>query len=181
MNIDFLYRNYIDDLYSYAISMGFDKQTSMDAIHDVFYKLCSNEKHLEKVIDVKFFMLRSLRNRLIDIQRAKKEYMGLTPETVIERMPFKIHISIEEQIIQTEEDEKNRSVVEQILNKLTDRQREIIYLRYMQELSYDEISTIMEISVSSCRKLIYKTLLKIRETNCSLLFILSISSIGSGY
>ena len=176
MNIDLLYRNYIDDLYSYAISMGFDKQTSMDAIHDVFYKLCSNEKLLENVIDAKFFILRSLRNRLIDIHRAKKEYTGLSSEEI----PFTIHITIEEQIIQNEDDERNRIKVEQILNKLTDRQKEIIYLRYMLELDYEKIAEMMQISVSSCRKLVYKTLLKLRDANCSLLFILSMATIGSG-
>ena len=169
MDIDLLYRNYIDDLYSYAISMGFDRQTSMDAIHDVFYKLCTNEKYLEKVNDMKFFMLRSLRNRLIDIHRAKKEYAGLSSEEI----PFTIHISVEEQIIQNEEDERNRIKVEQILDNLTDRQREIIYLRYMLELDYERIAEMMQISVSSSRKLVYKSLIKLRKANCTLFFIIN--------
>lgn len=34
--VDSLYKDYVDDLFSYALGFGFDKQTAMDAIHDVF-------------------------------------------------------------------------------------------------------------------------------------------------
>lgn len=35
--VDSLYKDYVDDLFSYALGFGFDKQTAMDAIHDVLY------------------------------------------------------------------------------------------------------------------------------------------------
>lgn len=38
-NISSTYKDHLDALYAYALHMGFDEQTAMDAIHDVFYKL----------------------------------------------------------------------------------------------------------------------------------------------
>ena len=34
-----LYNRYVDDLFSYGMSLGFQKETCKDAIQDTFYKL----------------------------------------------------------------------------------------------------------------------------------------------
>jgi len=36
------YNEYLDTLYAYALHLGFDEQTAMDAIHDVFYNYAFN-------------------------------------------------------------------------------------------------------------------------------------------
>lgn len=41
-HIAITYNQYLDSLYAYALHLGFDDHTCMDAIHDVFYKLCIN-------------------------------------------------------------------------------------------------------------------------------------------
>ena len=38
-NIALIYNKYVDDMYAYALFLGFKKDIIMDAIHDVFYKL----------------------------------------------------------------------------------------------------------------------------------------------
>ncbi|MDD4632380.1 MAG: sigma factor-like helix-turn-helix DNA-binding protein, partial [Proteiniphilum sp.] len=48
-------------------------------------------------------------------------------------------------------------------NALTDRQREIIYLRYVQEYDYKQIAELLQISVHGCRKLVSKAILSLRE------------------
>lgn len=170
INIDFFYRTYVDDLYSYARSMRFDQSTCMDAIHDVFYKICTSSKDLSEVKNIKHYLLRSLRNRLLDIYRTKKNNSDLSDEDMYNEIPFQTYITIEDEYILNEEDIHNKEIIQNILNGLTDRQREIIYLRYLQELDYTEISEIMQIPVHSCRKMISKTLMKIREGNIPLFF-----------
>jgi len=44
------YNEYLDTLYAYALHLGFDEQTAMDAIHDVFYKLCIQHSSLNEII-----------------------------------------------------------------------------------------------------------------------------------
>ena len=50
-----------------------------------------------------------------------------------------------------------------MLNSLTDRQREIIYLRYVQGYDYPQIAELLQISVHGCRKLVSKAILSLRE------------------
>lgn len=45
----------------------------------------------------------------------------------------------------------------------------------MQECSYEEIAEIMQISVPACRKLLYRTLLKLKHNNTLVLFYLLLS------
>ena len=46
--VDSLYKDYVDDLFSYALGFGFDKQAAMDAIHYVFCRVCIREKDVQR-------------------------------------------------------------------------------------------------------------------------------------
>jgi RNA polymerase sigma factor (sigma-70 family) len=168
--IDLLYKEHVNDLFSYAMSLGFDRETSMDAIHDVFYKICLTKDALGNVKNVRFYLLRMLKNRLLDLYKSKKRRPDISLNTAAEEIPFCIHITIEDEFIEHEEQEKNRLKVEQLLISLTDRQREIIYLRYMQGCDYEAISQIMCITIPACRKLFHKVLTKLRKDVLSLFF-----------
>ena len=50
-----------------------------------------------------------------------------------------------------------------MLDFLTPRQREIIYLRYIHEYDYKQISELLQISVHGCRKLVSKAILNLKE------------------
>lgn len=163
-SIDNLYRRYVHDLYSYALHLGFDSETSKDAIHDIFYKLCINEKQLDSVANVRYYLLCSLKNRLLDIYKQRKNMSQLPSDSTNQELPFTIHITIEDTLIQSEEEKKLKTIVGHMLQSLTSRQREIIYLRYTQECEYEEIALLMNISVHSCRKLIYKAITKLRSS-----------------
>jgi len=173
-NIASTYNEYLDTLYSYALHLGFDDPTAMDAIHDVFYKLCTHHSSLNEISNLKSYLFRSLRNRLIDIRRTNRENtipLALQDE-IQDIFPFQLHATIEDELIMKEDAEEIRQKVENVLNRLTNRQREIIYLRYIQEQSYEEIAEIMHISVESGRNLISKTLTKLKESTLTIALLL---------
>src|SRR5690554_5493365 len=124
------YSEYLDSLYSYALHLGFDDHTSMDAIHDVFYKLCTHHSSLDEIDNLKFYLFRSLRNRLIDLKRTNREFPGFSSaeEGMDEHLPFQLNVTIEDEFIMHEDSEEIRQKVANVLNRLTHRQREIIYL-----------------------------------------------------
>ncbi|MDD3061250.1 MAG: sigma-70 family RNA polymerase sigma factor, partial [Massilibacteroides sp.] len=177
-DIAVIYDKYLDILYSYALHLGFDEQTAMDAIHDVFYKLCINHSSLKEISNLKFYLFRSLRNRLIDIQRTNKEFTGIfqNQENTENNFRFQLHATVEDLLIQQEDAEEIRKKVEAVLNQLTARQREIIYLRYIQEYSYEEIAELLKISVAACRNLVSKSFHKLKTTSLQpVVFLLIIS------
>lgn len=163
------YNEYLDSLYSYALHLGFDDNTSMDAIHDVFYKLCTKHSSLDEINNLKFYLFRSLRNRLIDIKRTNKELYGIftTDEEFDDHPTFQLKVTVEDEFILKEDSEIIRKTVENVLSRLTNRQREILYLRYIQECSYEEISDIMQISVAASRNLVSKSIVRLRVASLS--------------
>lgn len=122
-----------------------------------------------------FYLLRALRNQLIDTYKLKRNYSEVLTGEITDELPYKIKITVEDEIIAAEEQAEVSQKVDEILSILTERQREIIYLRYMQECSYEEIAEIMQISVPACRKLLYRTLLKLKHNNTLVLFYLLLS------
>jgi RNA polymerase sigma factor (sigma-70 family) len=169
----------MDNLYSYALHLGFDAESAMDAIHDVFYKLCTNHSSLNEINNLKSYLFRSLRNRLIDMKRIDREVNLSTIEhnnnqieEYQEGLPFQLQVTIEDELIKEEDAEEIRQKVEDILSRLTDRQREIIYLRYIREQSYEEIAEIMQISVAACRNLISKSIARLKESSLTIALLL---------
>lgn len=172
-----IYNEYLDSLYSYALHLGFDEQVAMDAIHDVFYKFCTKHSSLYEITNLKFYLFRSLRNRLIDIRRKNKEFLGIPSEQQeagLVDMPFQLYVTIEDELINREDSEEIRQKIEKVLNKLSPRQCEIIYLRYIQEYTYEGIADLLQISVESCRNHVSKALAKLKESSLPIFLLLLI-------
>ena len=163
VDISSIYNQFGDAMYAYGRHLGFGEDTVMDAVHDVFYKVCIAPKTLESVSNLKFYLFRMLKNRLIDIHRGNREIAE--SDFTDDSLPFRLEVTIEDEIIEREDREEIVRQIERILAELTDRQREIIYLRYIHEYEYEEIAQLMQISVLSCRNLISKAMTKLKDTS----------------
>jgi len=156
-----LYKVYVRNLYSYGVSMGFSGDTCMDAIHDVFCKLYNlNNKKEAEIKNVKHYLFTSLKNRLLDIYKREKKLD--IPEDM-ETVPFNIEISILDSMIEKEDKEAIIKKVEILMSCLTSRQKEAIYLRYMQEMDYDEIASLLNMTPKSSKMLVYRAIGKMRD------------------
>lgn len=168
----FIYNKYVDVLLSYGIGLGFDREILKDAIHDVFVKLYSNREYLRGVKQLKFYLFRSLKNRLLDMMKSPANNLSCIDDY---ESNFQIKADILDEMI-AEEDRMNiRNKIKYMLSCLTSKQREIIYLRFIHELEYEEIAKLLNISVHASRKLVSRAINRIREEwllACFLLLLL---------
>lgn len=170
LDIESIYNRYVDDMFTYAVYLGFDKIIIMDAIQDVFCKFITDKINFGNIENIKFFLFRALKNKLFDFYRAKKDHLNI--DTINEKTTFDIKINIEDTLIKSEEQEDIKNKIESMLESLTNRQREIIYLRYVQEYEYTQIAELLNISVNSCRKLHSRAIQTLRENFTILISIL---------
>ena len=56
--IEKIYNQYIDDLLSYGIGLGFHRELIKDAIQDIFYKLYFKRNELKGVNNTKYYLFR---------------------------------------------------------------------------------------------------------------------------
>lgn len=157
----FIYNFYVNDLLSYGVSLGFDEDTCRDAVHDVFCKILIDKKKFLNVNNLTSYIFRAVRNYLFNIR--KKNYK--ISDSFSENIPFSIEITTLESLINREDSEKLKQTVEDLLNELTPRQREVIYLRYMQEMDYEDIAVLMGINYNSARRLVHRSIEHLRSIN----------------
>lgn len=169
-----IYNQYVDDLFTYGTNLGFDKEIVKDSIHDVFVKMALEDNALSNVMNIKYYLLKSLKNRLLDIYKSDRKKISLDKINIDNELQFNIDVNVEDLIIEEEDRIDIKQNIENMLNILTDRQREIIYLRYVQEYSYEQISELLEISVHGCRKLMSRAISTLREKFIYLMAILII-------
>ena len=125
-------------------------------------------------------MFRSFRNHLFNIQKRQNR---LSSDFMFEKNTFTTEITILDTIINEEENQKLKNLVEELLKELTPRQREAIYLRYMQEMDYEEIALLLNMNANSTRRLVSRGIENLRnkalngdnESFTVLLFVLLIS------
>lgn len=167
-----IYNQHVNDLFTYGCHLGFEGETVKDAIHDVFVKITIDSSNLDNISNLKFYLFRALKNRLLDIHKSKKEHIDLENIDPSREIPFKIEVNVEELMIEEEEKAEIKTGIEQMLSTLTDRQREIIYLRYVQDYDYPQIAELLQISIHGCRKLVSKAILSLREKYGTFFFLL---------
>ena len=154
------YNAHVNDLYSYGLSLSFSKDICRDAIQDVFCKLFVEKHKLLLINNIKAYLFKVYKNRLIDIYKEFKKTEGAFS---LSEFPFNTEVDAEDIIIDAEETENLKRKVEKLLICLTPRQREAVYLRYMQQMEYDEIASILDMSSESVRKLVHRAMIKLRE------------------
>jgi RNA polymerase sigma factor (sigma-70 family) len=154
-----IYNLHISDLLSYGISLGFDEDTCRDAVHDMFFKMYEDKNKLVHIKDAKSYLFRCFRNRLFNIYNKASKITPLTDENI----QFTTNVTVLDTIITEEERNKLQQVVSDLLESLTPRQREAIYLRYMQEMDYEDISEILNMNSNSARRLVHRGIKALRE------------------
>lgn len=154
-----LYLQYADVLLSYGYGLGYEKEDIEDAMQDVFFNLYSKNPSLGGISNIKFYLFYGLKNRLLNSARNKR--VGKIVD--IEEVDFVTEVSISDEMIADEESRAIKERVKKGLAQLTNRQREAIYLRYINELEYDDIARLLNMTKPSVRNLVFRALKEMRE------------------
>ncbi|NIG54566.1 RNA polymerase sigma factor [Chitinophaga sp. Cy-1792] len=154
-----IYDTYIDDLYHYGMHFCQDNERVRDCLQDLFQDLWSSRSHLsENIINIKYYLISSLRRRLLrSLKNDRKREELLDFE-------FELTQPQETTLIRQETIAEQQKLLQQALNTLTRRQREAIYLRFYQSLSYKEVAEMMDMQVDSVYNTISKAITILKKT-----------------
>jgi RNA polymerase sigma-70 factor (ECF subfamily) len=156
---EYLYRNYVDILYNYGFKICQDKMLTKDAIQEVFLSLLTKYDKVNLTNAIKLYLFKSLR---IEIFKKLKAEQRFTDILLIDT-DFSMDYSTEDKMIEDEITMIRIRELAQVIELLPRRQKECIYLRFYEGMTYQEISDIMDIEVSSVYKMLYKAIEKLYE------------------
>ncbi|MFY7839848.1 MAG: RNA polymerase sigma factor [Lacibacter sp.] len=168
-SLETLYRRYFDELYNYGNKWLNNPSLTQDSIQDLFVKLMRNRANLTIPDSVKYYLLRSFRSIVLDKLKVN-DRMKLMDEPK-EHM-FQVELCPEEQMIGQQEDDRLRKQLSEAIQQLTPRQREAVFLKYQEGLSYPEIAEMLALSQKATYKLVARALQTLRSiTDASIMII----------
>ena len=156
-----LYNQYADLLYSYGTGLGFAKEDIEDSMQEVFCNPYLNHSKINEINNLKFYLLRALKNRLLNASHASKTQSFID----VENVDFYTDVTILDDLIDAEDRVVIQKKIQSYLDALTGRQREAIYLRYIEDLDYEEIAELMNMTVPSVRNLVFKAIKQLRNSS----------------
>lgn len=137
-----LYNKYADILLKYGSQLIKDRSLIEDTIHDIFVSIWDQRGRLADVHSLKFYLMSALRRMLL--RQLKKENKWKEKE-----IPFHdtsgVAPSFLDVNIQTQDDAALIEKIQKVLDRLSSRQKEIIYLKFYQNLSYQEIAELLDL------------------------------------
>ncbi|PSL34970.1 RNA polymerase sigma factor [Chitinophaga ginsengisoli] len=156
-----IFDEYYTPLFNYGHKFSQDDHLIEDALQDLFIKLWKNRNNIKETESVKNYLYKAFRRvllRKLDVQQRKYNF------TVLEQgLDWSQELGYDQTLISRERLEKIRKNLATALEKMSPRQREIIHLRYYEEMEYEEIAELMQLSVSSTYKLVYKAIDTLRN------------------
>lgn len=163
---EIIYRKYADILFRYGIQFTLDSNLVQDAIHDIFVKLYNDRKKLKAEANIKFYLFACLKNHLYNLLKRELFFDKIDPE----ENEF-LDLGAEDAVTNALSQSEMQRTVQVVLELLTDRQREIIYYRYIEELSIEEIAVLTGMNYQSVQNSIQRSLKRIRDSLSIIIFL----------
>ncbi|WP_373497705.1 RNA polymerase sigma factor [Aquiflexum sp.] len=153
----YIYSSLSRELYKYGYKFTSDTYLIEDAIQDVFVNIWEIRKSLIIQKSIKFYLISCFRREII-----KKINASYKNETLEEYHSWEV--SFQEIMEENQIGLETSISIANALEVLPARQKEAIYLRYIQGLSYIEISGIMGVQTPSIYNLIFKGLKSLKSS-----------------
>ncbi len=154
-----IFDSYSDLLFQYGITISKDRELVKDCIQELFIVVWTNRFSIGIARSIKYYLFFSLRRLLLKKLRRSRNLFSLSSFN-------SMNLTIEspyESIARREMHVHSQLLISDALDSLPPRQKEIIFLKFYQELKYDEIEKIMNLNNQVVRNTLYKALSALRR------------------
>ena len=157
-----IYRENYQLLFSYAMRFYPDKSSAEDCLQTMFLNILSSREKLPIVKNVKGYLIKSLRNQILNSKRSKIEEFPLIADSEFDFKKMGLGENVYKQLTE-------------LIDKLSPRERELVYLKYFHDFRSTEISELLGIEYQTVRNILANAITKMRKLGgdvLQLLFIL---------
>ncbi len=156
---EFIYQKYFDKLYNYGCQFTMDHAMVEDVLQELFIELKRRSKHLSATDKIQPYLFSAFRRKIIRSRNKRGSFRELDLQ-----QSFSIVANAEELIIEDEIRRENLLRLQNAMETLSERYREIIFLFYYENLTYEEIREIQGFeNIKSARNLLYKALKSLQK------------------
>lgn len=162
-----LYNNYYPKLYSYLLVRTKDKELTEDILQETFVKSLQALKNYEyKGKTFGAWLFRIATNEMISQWRKNRKTISYGDEKILESKASPDFSSPEEELKEREDlllqDEQQQKLL-RALEKLSEKERELVVLKYISRLSYKDIAVIQKTSPGNLAVRLHRILKKLKD------------------
>jgi RNA polymerase sigma factor (sigma-70 family) len=155
-----LFLRHHDPLYQYGLAVCSQKPMVEDCLQELFYQLWDGRDSLSNVKKVKGYLWICFRRRLMN--RLKGKSYSLRPYANMAEWT-KQEQSVEENFINREQQTMNHQALSRAVGLLSISEREVIYLKFYEGMSYSEIEQVLGIRYQTARNYVHRAISRLRE------------------
>ena len=148
---------YYSTLYRFGVHLTQDADLVDDCIQEVFISLWQIRHKADSIQFIRQYLLTSLRRRIFRAQASQKKSKDLQTQG------FDLVFSIEGLLSEHQVAEENAARLRLILDQLSSRQKEVIYLIYYLQMDHAQAAAVMHINRQSVYNLLSEAIRNIRD------------------
>lgn len=150
-----LFQRHYASLHLYGYKLCGNTGLVEDCLQELFLYLFEKRQSIGEVTYIRAYLFKSFRSRMMRMLRNQRRSVYVSLDDAWLVLPNELDI--------LDRDEAQRRVLATLINKLPPRQRELIYLRYYNDLSPGEIAEMLSISYRAVVNTLYKAMVALRE------------------
>jgi len=150
----FFYDKYVKSIYRFVYIKVGNKQIAEDLTQDIFLKIWQHLVDKKNVKSFQAFIFRIARNTVVDHYRSAKQ------ELPLEYMPESVELV--EGVILTADKNMDAAILLKEITKLKSEYQEVLLLRYVEDMSVDDIAHVTGKDKNNIRVIIHRALNKLK-------------------
>jgi len=151
---------YYSDLYNYATKFTSDDVLIKDCIQEMFISLWQRRETATNILSPRYYFLRAIKNKILKSLYKNSNTNLFLPSDFTDSF---YEFSLEQIIIEKQISEEKTQKLKKILLKLSRKQKEIVYLKYYQDLDHAQIAELMNLSRQSVYNLLHEAIHRLRN------------------
>jgi RNA polymerase sigma-70 factor (ECF subfamily) len=138
-------------VFSFALRFLRDRETARELAQDVFLQMYTNMRRIESPAHATWWLRRAICHRCIDEARKRR----LRPRVHLEAVP-------EPAMQRTDVDPMLHDRLRSLIADLPENARNVVILRYQEDLDPSEISTLLDMPISTVKSHLHRSLTVLR-------------------
>lgn len=148
-----------NDLFRYGIKFTADKDVTKDIIGQFFLHMWDHRASFASADNIKAYVITSYKRFVISYLTKISRQLNIE-----EQMPSSYEYSYEDYLIAWQSEESVKKLLRNAVESLPERQRQLIQLRFYEQLSYEDIAEKTSLSLRTIYNKLHEAIKKLRSS-----------------
>ena len=164
-SFDQIYDSLYAALYNYGFRLCGSEDLVKDCIQDTFIEIWEKRHGLEKINSLKFYLFKIIRRKIFAYLDAEAKAENKIKLAILNGGDFLLLFKVDQLEKECELPTVIVRKISKAISQLTARQKEAIMLKFYENLSYSEITGVMDLKDTKyARQLVYRALDELKES-----------------